>query len=132
GFAVFMAAISFCLSFWATILGGLKLQFFLMGFGLQVGWIVAPSMIVIPTIVASYVGAITVPNSQLKIASVVFPSLIFLTVNIVFALGKASQDLYFQTLLETGAGCLIAAMWLYLRWTRQLLGESERSIRFKD
>lgn len=119
-FALFMAVVSLCFSFFGVIFLGLKLQEFLMGLGLQAGWVIAPSMTVIPAIVGSYVGAITAPNSQLKIASIVFPSSVFLIMNIVLSSGKGSQSLYIQNFLETGAGCMIAATCLYVRWKRQL------------
>lgn len=120
-FAVFMAIVTFCLSFYGVIFFGLKLQQFFMDLGLQIGWLVATSMIVIPALVAPYVGAITAPNSQLKIASIVFPSSFFLIMNIVLSPAKGGrQGSYLQNFLEIGAGCLIAAFCLYVRRKRQL------------
>ena len=127
-FAAFMAAVSFFCSLFLLALLFLELD------GLPVGakpppdfhsslsptmvWIVVTSMLLVPLFVASYVGAITVPNSQLRLASVVFPLSIFL-IDIVPSLGRAHQGFGIENLLETGASCAMAAVCLHFRWKRQ-------------
>jgi hypothetical protein len=129
-FASFMAVVSFlCSLFLLTFL-------FLELLGLPIGtkpppdfhsslsptvfWVIATSMLLIPLFVASYVGAITAPNSQLRLASVVFPFSTFLFINIVPSLGRGNQSFSIEYFLETGASCTIAGVCLYFRWKRQL------------
>jgi len=114
-FAVFLAAISFCISFLGVIFLGLKLQQYLASLGIQAGLVIAPSMTIIPVFVAVYVGSVTAPNAHLKIASIVFTLSAFLLMNAL-----NGPHLYIQTFLETSAGCVIAAIFLYVRWKRQL------------
>jgi hypothetical protein len=127
-FALFMAVVSFFCSIFLLVFLSLKLD------GLSIGtklppdfhsslnptmfWIIAASMIPVPLIVASYVGAITAPNSQLGFASIVFPLSVFLFANIPFS-GRANQRFDIKFVLESGASCAIAAVCLYFKWKRQ-------------
>jgi hypothetical protein len=82
-------------------------------------WIAAKIMVYLPLVVASYLGAIAAPRSQLRSASIVFPCLVFSLFFIVPSLGTGRWGASIQVLLEAGAACAIAAGLLYFRWKRQ-------------
>ena len=133
-FAFFMAVVSYCCSLFLFVFLFLELL------GLPIGtqpppdfhpnvdptifWIAVTSMMDVPLFAASYVGGITVPNSQLRLGSIVFPFSTFLAINILPSLGRANQSFHVGYFLETGASCAIAAGCLYFRWKRR---QSKRS-----
>jgi hypothetical protein len=128
-FAVFMAIVS---AFGALVA---MVFLFLLVLGIPIGtkpplevhpdvnptifWILVTSMFVLPLFVASYVGAITVPNSQLWLAAIIFPLSTFLLINVYFSLGVKSRGVNPEIVLETAAGCAAAAACLYFRWKRR-------------
>jgi hypothetical protein len=130
-FALFMTVVSFffslfLLAFFLLKLDGLPIETkpppdFHSSLNPTIFWIIAASMMFVPLIVASYVGATTAPNSQLGFASIVFPLSVFLFANMIPSSGRVNQSFDIKYVLETGASCAIAAVCLYFRWKRQQL-----------
>jgi hypothetical protein len=81
-------------------------------------WMIATSILLVPLFVASYVGAITAPNSRSGLASIVFPLSVFLLFNLPYS-ARANHRFNIDSFLGSGAVCAIAAACLYFRWKRQ-------------
>jgi len=88
-------------------------------FNPTMAWILTTAMIAVPLFAASFVGAITAPNSQLGVATIVFPLSTFLLINIYFSLGVKSRGINPEIVFETAASCAAAAACLYVRWKRR-------------
>jgi hypothetical protein len=80
---------------------------------------VAFCAIFLPLMIASFVGAITAPNPQRRVAGVVFPALVFLVINLVTYLGAANHKPNVNFLLESAASCAVVGIFLYFKWKRQ-------------
>jgi hypothetical protein len=87
-------------------------------------WVAADIMVYLPLVVASYLGAIAAPRSQLRAASIVIPCLVFLLISFGPSLWTGRWGTSIQFLLEAGAACAIAAAFLYFRWKRQASSKS--------
>jgi hypothetical protein len=72
----------------------------------------------VPLMAAAYFGTITTPYSQRRVASVIFPTMTFLTINLLSSFAKNGHNPGVVYLLETGAGCAAVGAWLYFRWGR--------------
>src|SRR5271154_5918511 len=102
-FAIFMSILSYFLSVFLFALIIAKLGGVPIGgqlppdFHFQVnetifGILVACTMYC-PLIIASIVGAVTVPNSQQRFASIAFPVIVFLSINIFYYIGGTNGNL---------------------------------------
>jgi hypothetical protein len=127
--AIFLTIISYVGMFFLSLFAFLKLQG--LPFGTQpppdfespplnptLFGLLLDSMIVLPLMVASYVGVITAPKPQRNIACFVFPLSLFLVENIALLSGKNHQ-ISMRILIETGGGGAVVGAFLYFRWRRQ-------------
>jgi hypothetical protein len=128
-FAVFVAIASwFCLFLLLALLYG-RLQGAPWGAKLPPGFhstwnpivlrIAVDTMLYLPLVVASYLGGIAAPKSQLRAASFVFPCLVCSLFFIAPSLVTGKWGTSIQALLETGSACAIAAALLHFRWKRR-------------
>jgi hypothetical protein len=81
-------------------------------------WIDAHLIVALPLFVASYLGGIAAPKSQLGAASIVVPVLALLLINIGPSLGTGRWGTSILPLLEEATGCAAAAVLLYFKWKR--------------
>jgi hypothetical protein len=77
------------------------------------------TMVYLPLFVASYLGGITTPKSQLRVASIVFPCFVCSFSFIAPSLVTGKWGISIQALLEAAGACAIAAALLYFSWKRR-------------
>jgi hypothetical protein len=128
-FAIFMAMIAYIASLLLFTFLILKLE------GLQIGvplppdfhsrispmtlTVIAYCALFFPLMAAAFFGAITAPNSQRRMALVIFPALVFFVVNLVSYFGRRNFNFDIIWLLQSGASCAVVGVFLYFKWNRQ-------------